>query len=340
MRKLILTICAAAAMLGCHKESLPTPAPQDPRAISFDNVSTRAGLSDLQKDGFGVWASVSSKDANKTVQYEPLLENERVYLKDGSWIYDNEEYWISNSMFYFFAAYPQDVFTQERLDVEGNKFTAYQAEVTADGTDATKDILVATNVTDTTEEGYSTTVKLSFGHLLSKINIKIRQNFDIDPDFNYYVTKVTITGIKGNGTFAIIPYANDIMSGWNFDNSQTLTFEKDFSKNPVLLRNPDPDAEDKVVVIPIWDDGLMLIPQTISKTGIKVRVDYLYDVNLDDESKGDPKFVEGYIPEGAWESGKSVNYTLAIANSSFISFEQPTIDPWGAPQTGGTIIIQ
>ena len=78
----------------------------------------------------------------------------------------------------------------------------------------------------------------------------------------------------------------------------------------------------------------------VERSAKEMFVDYFYDVNLDDDDMGQPKFVEGFVPAGKLESGKSVNYTLAIANSSFITFEQPTIDPWGAPQTGGTIIIK
>ena len=105
---------AAVALVGCNRENTPIT-PQEQHAISFDSVSTRAGLSDLQSDGFGVWACVSSKDDAQSVQYEPLLENERVYLKNGEWTYDDTKYWIPNSMFYFFAAYPQGVFMKMSL---------------------------------------------------------------------------------------------------------------------------------------------------------------------------------------------------------------------------------
>lgn len=333
---------AAAALLGCAKEPIPATPSEQPGAIAFDNVTTRAGKTDLEADGFGVWACVSSKDDAHSVQYEPLLGSadgaEKVTWTGSEWTYVNTEYWITNSYFYFFAAYPENLFTQSRVEIQNNNFTAYTADITANGGADTQDILVATAVTDTTVEGYDETVQLQFGHLLSKVNVKVRQNFDADPDFNYYVTKVTITGVKGNGTFAVLPYVDNFMSAWNFENAETITLEKDFSSDPVLLRNIG--AADPTVTLTVWDDGLMLIPQELPGGNIAVRVDYLYDVNLEDDDMGTPKFVEGFVPAGAWESGKSVSYTLAIANSSFITFEQPTIDPWGAPQTGGTIIIQ
>jgi hypothetical protein len=335
---IFLAATVLLSLLSCSREDIVQTPPDRSSEIRFDQVATKAGLSDLQDNGFGVWACVSSKDEANTVQYEPLLENELVYRKNGEWTYDNTENWISNSMFYFFAAYPYEAgFTQERIEIEENKFTAYTLDVVADGSADTEDILVANNTTDTTIEGYSTTVPLTFKHLFTKVNFKIRQNFEIDKDFNYYVTKVTLSGVKGNGTDNVIRYGNQILEGWNFENASNVSIVKEYS-TPMILRNVG--AEDPVVTLSVWNDGKMLIPQDVVNNGIKLRVDYFYDINLDDEDLGTPKFVDGFIPATQWEAGKSINYTLAIANSSFISFSQPTIEPWGAPQTGGTIIIK
>ncbi len=330
---------AAVALVGCNREGFPT-SPHGQNTIGFGTVETRAGLSDLQTNGFGVWACVSSKDDAQSVQYEPLLENERVYLKNGEWTYDDTKYWIPNSMFYFFAAYPRGVFEQHQIENEsGYNYTLYTSEITADGSADTQDILVATHVTDTTAETFDPdeVVPLTFNHLLSKVNVKISQNFDIDPDFNYYVTKVTITGVIGSATYGFLPISDSFMQALDDENATTVTLEKEYD-TPVILRNvgnPNPKVE-----LSVWGDGLMLLPQTVAANGVVIRVDYLYDVNLDDEELGTPKFVEGFIPATTWESGKSICYSLAISSQSNIVFSQPTIEPWGAPQTGGTIIIK
>lgn len=332
---------AAVALVGCNRESAPV-SPQEQYAISFGSVDTRAGLTDLKNDGFGVWATVSSIGSTD-VSYQPILTEEHVtYVSESEgWTYKNEQMWIPNSIFHFFAAYPYNIgFEQLTATQNGVNYTAYTLDVTADGSANTEDILVATHTTDTSAADFDPdkVVNLSFGHLLSKVNVKLRQNFDIDPDFNYYVTKITISGIKGNGTYTVMPYNDSWFTYWNFENATNIVLEKDFSDNPVLLRNEG--AADPVVILQVWDESLMLVPQEFVGGNILVRVDYFYDVNLDDDDMGQAKFVEGFVPAGKLESGKSVNYTLAIANSSFITFEQPTIDPWGAPQTGGTIIIQ
>lgn len=332
---------AAVALVGCNREEAPV-SPQAQHAIGFGSVDTRAGLSDLQANGFDVWATVSSIGSTD-VSYQPILTEELVtYVSESEgWTYANEQMWIPNSIFHFFAAYPHDIgFEQVRFDIEGQYRTAFYKEISADGSTEPEDILVATHVTNTSDGAFDPdeVVDLSFGHLLSKVNIKIRQNFDIDPDFNYYVKKVTLSGFKGNGTYMLMPYNDSWFPYWNFEEAAEVSIVKDFSSRPVLLRKVG--AADPVVILTVWDESLMLLPQEFENGNILVRVDYFYDVNLDDEDMGQEKFVEGYIPAGAWESGKSVNYTLAIANSSYITFEQPTIDPWGSPQTGGTIIIQ
>ena len=329
-----------AAMIACNNTEIIDVGGKLTNAITFDNVNTRAGLSDLEDNGFGVWACVSSKDAGSSVQYEPLLDNERVYLKDGEWTYDNTQLWISNSMFYFFAAYPKEIgVQQQRLEYDEDVVVIYSLDITADGSNNTEDILVATNVTDTTAESFDpdNVVPLTFGHLLTKINFKIRQNFDIDPDFNYYVTRVIITGVKGNAKYSCDPYDDSFYSEWDYDNSADITIEKVYSE-PVLLRNIG--AENPVVTLSVWgNNGLMLVPQEINGNA-KIKVEYYYDVNSDDDSYGTATYVEGFIPATRWESGQSISYTLSIANQNNISFSQPSIGPWGSPQTGGTIIIQ
>lgn len=331
---------AAVALVGCNREGFPT-SPQEQNTISFGTVDTRAGLSDLKANGFDVWATVSSIGSTD-VSYQPILTKEPVtYSESEGWTYENEQMWIPNSIFHFFAAYPCNIGFEEHTMTQSNvNYTAYTLDVAADGSSDTEDILVATQATDTSAQGFDpdAVVNLSFGHLLSKVNVKLRQNFDIDPDFNYYVTKITISGIKGNGTYMLMPYNDSWLSYWDYTDAANIVLEKDFSDNPVLLRNEG--AADPIVILQVWDESLMLIPQEFVGGNILVRVDYFYDVNLDDDDMGQPKFVEGFVPAGKLESGKSVNYTLAIANSSYITFEQPTIDPWGAPQAGGTIIIQ
>ena len=344
-REFTLTLVALAllALTACSVETEVTPPnPSQGNEISFGSVSTRVDKASEIKE-FSVWATVSSIGST-AVSYQPLLTNERVYRDpedSNTWVYDNVQRWLPNSIFHFFAAYPYNIgFEQVRQELNGTLYTGYWLNVTADGSADTEDILTAQNVTNTNVEGYATTVPLTFSHLLTKFNLTISQNTDIDSEFEYYVTKVTITGLNGTGMYTVLPINETFYTGWDMEGATPMTLGKNYESAPVCLREPDGDGR-KSKPLKVWgEDGVMLIPHNIAANGVMIRVDYFYDLNPDDSDLGQARYVEGYIPAIQWQSNTVINYNIAIANSSFISFEQPTIEPWGAPQTGGTIIIK
>jgi hypothetical protein len=145
MRKILLTMLAAVALVGCNREEAPV-SPQAQHAIGFGSVDTRAGLSDLQDYGFDVWATVSSIGSTD-VSYQPILTEELVTYVTGKdeWTYTNEQLWISNSIFHFFAAYPHEIgFEEYRAEVNKIWRTGYFLNVIADGSADTEDILFST----------------------------------------------------------------------------------------------------------------------------------------------------------------------------------------------------
>jgi hypothetical protein len=286
--------------------------------------------------------------------------------------------WIPNSVFHFFAAYPHKVgFKQKSFAVgERNLIYCYK-EFSADGITDPEDVLVATKKVNTTEPSFDpdNVVPLTFQHLFTKVNFKIRQNFDADPSFNYYVTKVTLRAPKtivpgetetddegaiyGKGVCAYQPYMDSHSStnpnyqrnpiSWvyqdisNLDGEKPTEYEKvviskEYSE-PRILRNIG--AEDPTVTLSVWGDGMMLIPQDIAANSLEVVVDYIYDVSVGtDYTDGTPKQAKAILSPVKWESNKSICYNLAISNTTSLTFDKPTIEPWGSPQTGGTIIIK
>ena len=342
-----------AALASCTTTEIINGGSSNDNAIKFGRVSTRVdSASEIEE--FSVWATVSSIGSTE-VSYLPILENERVYrdpVGSENWTYDNTQRWLSNSIFYFFAVYPRDIEVEQlRIDSGSSMMTGYLFGVTADGSASTKDILVATNVTNTNVENYATTVPLTFIHLLSKINLTVSQNTDIDSEFEYYVTKVTITGLVGNDNYMAAPFNGSIRPTWLGDFEMPdgsieitpptpITLTADFSDEPVCLRKGQ-GASREANPLKVWgEDGVMLVPQNIAANGVKIRVDYLYDTNPNDTDLGQPKFVEGYIPAITWQSNTAINYNIAIANTSNIVFNQPSIVLWGSPNTGGTVIIK
>lgn len=343
MKKLIFATLAVIMLYGC-KESYEPIQHIELGKISFGDVDTRVD-SASEIDEFSVWASVSSIGSSD-VSYEPILTNERVYrnpLDTNNWKYDNEQLWISNSMFYFLAFYPyNEGFEEVRIEEDGYGYTYYILDLSSDGAAYIDDMLVATKVVNTNDSSFNhnNPVELTFEHLLTKVNLKIRQDYKSDPDFDYYVSKITITGVRSGGMCYLLPGVDIIESYWDTTNANFITIEKEFDTPFKLI---DRTATEKILTLDVWGEegGLMLMPQTIASRAVKVRIDFYYDVNPDDESIGELNNIEGFIPAtDLWQSSKVINYTLDIARQNEITFSQPTIDPWGAPQTGGTIIIK
>lgn len=312
---------AAAALLGCAKEPIPATPSEQPGAIAFDNVATRAGLSDIQTDGFGVWALFVNQ-AQPTGYW--LLDNELVYMKDGDWTYDNTQLWIDNSVFGFFACYPQNI-GFEATEYNGYKTIALNYETTDA---ANEDILVATTFVDT-RTAYEKTVPITFKHLFSKVNIRVKQNKGTNERDNFIIDKITLRNVKSKGTCLAL---QDIDVVWEYD-----TTTKTFTKNI-----PGDDIIDFETGIMLSDDGLLLLPQTIEANSIELEV--AFRVGLEgntDISTFESKTYKVYLPNTVnWEAGKSYTYTAQVSTYNPIVFLPPMVESWGGSQSGGTIIIK
>ena len=321
MRKLILTICVAVALLGCTKEPNPV-APSVPGAISFDSVDTRAdaGLADIQANGFGVWA-VYVNEAQPAGYW--LLDNEKVYLKNGFWTYDNTQLWVSNSVFGFFACYPQDAgFVKDE-----ENFSVTMPYEPPDA--ANEDILVATTFVDTSTAGYDEIVPLTFKHLFSKVNIRIKQNKGTNERDQFIIDRITLRNVKTKGTCKAFQYVDVV---WE-EMSSTKSFTKEIEGDNIIDFNTG---------IMLSEEGLLLLPQTIAANSIELEV--AFRVGLEgntDISTFESKTYKAFLPNTVnWESGKSYIYTAQVSTYNPIVFLPPMVESWGGSQSGGTIIIK
>mgnify|MGYP002517814804 CR=1 FL=1 len=319
MRKLILTICVAVALVGCNREVVPV-SPQEQHAISFGTVDTRADKSDLEEDGFGVWA-VYVNEAQPAGYW--LLDNEKVYLKNGFWTYDNTQLWVSNSVFGFFACYPQDAgFVKDE-----ENFSVTMTYETPN--DANEDILVATTFVDTRTAGYDEKVPLTFKHLFSKVNIRVKQNKGTNERDNFIIDKITLRNVKTKGTCKAFQDVDVVLNNL----VSTKNFTKEIEGNNII------DFETGIM---LSDESLMLLPQTIEANSIELEV--AFRVGLEgntDISTFESKTYKAYLPNTVnWEPGKSYTYTAQVSTYNPIVFLAPTVESWGGSQSGGTIIIK
>lgn len=340
LKYFIATVAAMSVVCSCAKNTLETPPPTEETQspITFSNVSTKAALSDLQTDGFGVWALIS----NSEVKNKVLMENQYVKYNDGKWVYSPLRYWLPNTVFNFIATYPYD---------QNGEYYTFDSENSAVNLTVTEtpyvDYMIATNTTDTSE-GFSETVDLQFKHLLTSVGLNIWRDQGKHQNDQMRIIHVTLGNIRKSGT-----YSSD-KDKWE-PHTEKITLEKTYEAfsdsdnigaavvNSDGTLTPGVDYPAK----PFTDQ--LLIPQTLdasNKVSLKIYYQLWRDTGDDTDPDGTKNWedaeLEIELPNGTWEPNRRYTYNVVLSSVKDITFYyiQTKITPWGAPQVGGTIIIK
>ena len=327
--KFFIVNVAAMSMVGsCDRHSIETPQEDTLSAIGFSNVSTKAELSDIQKEGFGVWASIS----NATVTNSLIMENTEVTYNstEDSWEYSPLRYWVPETIFNFIATYP---YGQYAFDSENSAVNLTVSETPSD-----VDYMIATNTTDTKVEGFSETVDLQFKHLLTSVSLNIwRENVKHNQD-KIRIIKVTLSNIRKAGTYTS---SNDLWTPFN----ERLTLEKTYEGGSYDIGGAIVQSDGTLITGGVPAEPfteVMLIPQTMDASN-KVSLKIHYQLKMHDgEDKWEDVEMEAELPYGTWEPNRRYTYNVVLSSVKDITFYyiQTKISPWGAPQVGGTIIIK
>lgn len=336
MKKILLVILAVAIFVSCDRNTHILPDVDG--TITFGDVTTRA---DVAFTEFGVWGTYHNAYSLNN-GYKSLFNNTKVYFENGGWTYDNKAFWPLSSYVYFVAVAPYDaenpVITENVINEDGVNVVYYTVDIEAPDT-ADFDLLYATKFVNTTSPEFDNTkrVELLFRHFMTKVNFKIAQDFSKNTDDDFLVTKFTVSGIKKSASYLYLPYYDEDtgtasqLKEATYGNEKCV-FEQTFDE-PINLRTLGGNF------YPIFDDGLLLIPQDVASQDIKITVDYIY--KMKDSDTEEPRFIETYLPvTDLWQSGNSISYAMKVSETHNISFLAPTVEPWGAPQNGGTIIIK
>lgn len=331
-REFTLTLVALAllALTACSVETEVTPPnPSQGNAISFDSVSTRADLSDIQADGFGVWAFID----NTTVQNYVLMDNQKVTY-NGVWTYSPLKYWIDDTVFTFMATYPYDV-TGDNFTVD----TANKAiKLAVSETPSLVDFLLAENVTDTSDDGYSTTVPLQFKHMLTSVTLNIWRDGGKHQNDQMRITKVTLSNIRKNGSYSS---ATDM---WTYDGDK-LTVEEvntnlsDSDNIGAATNNNGSLQTGGKAANPFGI--MMLLPQTLDSSNL-VSLKIEYQLKRQNAASWETAELETVLPTITWIAGQQYTYNVVLSSVTDITvyYIQTKVDPWGTPQVGGTVIIK
>lgn len=339
MKRLLSILILACTLSACENDgAVSAPTPQGSEPITFGLVETRADITtgDIEDNGFGVYAFVNKgvEGSAESLIYETLLGNntsaERVYKDDeGEWTYSEKKFWVANRIYHFYGVYPYNTQYTITEDISNNPTGISYTFTTPDTAD--EDFVAACTTIDSSQDTPSR-VDMDFKHMLSNVSFKVHYDIFGNQGDKFTLNEFTISNIKKVGT---LQFAYNMDGSWSVNPLQNMTFTWK-PEQGVELENE----------LSLWEDGLMLIPQTIAPGVVNIRVKYTYEdyaVTPDGEkidTDSVEKVVDTFLPATTWEPGKSYTYKMILHEDDFISFKQIVVDLWGNPQQGGAIIIK
>lgn len=317
-----------AAMIACNNTEIIDVGGKLTNAITFDNVNTRADLSDLQTNGFGVWAVINNELQSNYL----LMDNQKVEYTAGEWGYSPTQYWVDNTAYSFVAVWP---YGDSAYTLDADK----TVKLTVDATPAATDYLVATNITDTgAADGYSSTVVLDFQHVLISVGVKIWRDGAKHQNDQMRIRKVTIGNIRKAGTYSVATgaweYTTDKLTQVHENNNVTDSdnIGAATNNNGSLTTGGTPSNP---------FDEMLLIPQTIDADNT-ISLKITYELKRQNAANWETAELETVLPEIKWIGGQKYTYNVVLSSVTDITvyYIQTTVDPWGTPQVGGTVIIK
>ena len=186
MKRFLICALAALGMVACVSEDV-VQLPKS-EAISFADAfignSTRAEVAEdpsttkANLEAFDVWAYMTS--LNGTV----LVDEDLTLTGQGTWYYENTQYWVPNRNYFFAALAPMNSANWE-LDASKAVFDGGAGEVTFENIDGSEDLIYATASVTTPDKQTllneeMESVKFQFQHLLSKVKFTFHNGFKTD----------------------------------------------------------------------------------------------------------------------------------------------------------------
>ena len=341
-----------ASFVGCSDVS-PVSDDSDRSVIVFDNVQTRELIiSPDQLFSMGVIAQMNLGDEDKQEEgsndYAILLENESVSRTSQSepWTYENTRYWVPDRTYHFFAVWPYSgdpdspVSNVSSVAAGGG---AYAYRLTFDTPQAADKELLTAMATERTKTGVSfpESVGFNFQHELSNIHFKIWSNGAPDNvQDKIRVKQVIVSNLTKKGTLNTTLSS----SSWSYS-SDKMSITKDYGDEGISVSqaqiingqivpneesqyNPDNDNPG----IPFGDEGLLLLPHTITSSN-PVVVKVIYDLQRpidEDDNIWEQKTLQALLPEGSWPAGKKVTYNMILSGERTITEFQITtvVEDW------------
>lgn len=290
---------------------------------------TRAAVT-TSIDEFVVYGDIKSP-TNETSNSVVMFNKTKVEYKNGSWSYDDTQYWIPNYEHSFVAIHPGVIFENGNAPKYLNSELSFEYSIPAAGgilssTSDVADILVATHRRLYKKVGsvsdLENKVTLKFGHVMSLINIAPALNDNgMSRDGYIQFHKLELSGVKSKAQFNIAPAQRQ-------SNSQTDDMTIDVNGQEegnltIVLKTPVKVGNDtKNVRLFADNDAIIMLPQAFAADSESVIT--LYYTTNDDTSMNE---VSLPLKNLKWESGKSYMYKFTLERSGLV-IDSCEINPW------------
>jgi len=286
--------------------------------FSVGSIVTKAGVTtaNITTSGsaFIVRGSVCSGSTWTSGSATTLFNGVTVTSNGTAWTYSPVQYWYRSSAYHFRAVWPAGAFGSSAASYS-DALTGSDATISGftTGSNADTDLVLSdleTITTDSEAEPSSANdkVNLTFRHILSNVKVSVAKQ---DEGADIRLVGVQLSGVKNNGS-----YVGTSLSG-TWTPSGNATYSKTFA-TPVALDDTDFTSA--------WNEGLFLIPQSLS--GITLTVTYK------EGADGAAQTVSASLGSSSWVLGKSYEYQATISTSE-IEFTVKVVD-W---VTGTTITL-
>lgn len=341
-----MAAATAIALSSCSSEETKDIAKSSSSITFRSTVGLNSRGAEVTTDNLkNIWVS-AWKDA------EVAFESEKFVKKDGTQEFhcdkDEPYYWEKDKQYTFMA------FATGKDDMGGltptiNKTSIVLNDYTPDK-DPSKhmDLLAAQATGDITQNG-TTGVPLTFEHILSQIQVKVKSE---NQDVKYVIRGVRISNVKGTGNYTYTPASPDQKHAWTVNTAAQYV-----SDQGIDIRLDGTDGAFKELLA--GNLSAMLLPQSVAAwdgtvpagpdaTFDKVNGSYIsLLIHIQKKSKNG-QWVQVYpkeaaddtqcgwtavaIPAVKWENGKKYIYNLDL------TFGAGVVDPVQPNPDGSTVV--
>ena len=341
-----MAAATAIALSSCSSEETKDIAKSSSSITFRSTVGLNSRGAEVTTDNLkNIWVS-AWKDV------EVAFESEKFVKKDGTQEFhcdkDEPYYWEKDKQYTFMA------FATGKDDMGGltptiNKTSIVLNDYTPDK-DPSKhmDLLAAQATGDITQNG-TTGVPLTFEHILSQIQIKVKSE---NQDVKYVIRGVRISNVKGTGNYTYTPASPDQKHAWTVNTAAQYVSDQGID---IRLDGTDKAAKDLLA----GNLSAMLLPQDVTKwdgiapagpgaTFDQVNGSYISLLIHIQKKAKNGQWVQVYpkeavndtecgwtavaIPALKWENGKKYIYNLDL------TFGAGVVDPVQPNPDGSTVV--